>query len=77
MCPWPLQRWQRPYHRSVSFCISGFCCAGIVYILSISVGMGGVEGGVNGGVERYSFMGEGVCRVNSLVWQAFKLVRMA
>ena len=50
---------------------------GIVYILSISVEMGGVEGGVNGGVGRYSFMGEGVRWVNSLVWRAFKLVRMA
>ena len=47
--------------------------AGIVYILSIFIGVGG---GVEGGVGVYTFIGEGDHCVAS-VWWAFREVRIA
>ena len=44
-----------------------------MYILLISIGMGG---GVDGGVGVHTFMGEGNCFVSSVQW-LFKLVRIA
>ena len=58
--------------RSSSFGLMGHC-AGIVYILSISMGMGG---GVDGGVGVHTFIGEGDRRIVSIQW-AFREVRIA
>ena len=64
MCPWPLQRWQRPHRCSSSFGVIDQHHMGIMYILLISMGMGG---GVIGGVGVHTFMGEGDHWVVSLV----------
>ena len=58
---------------SSSFGLADRHHAGIVYILSISMGVGG---GVEGGVGVHTFIGEGdLCVV--LVWWAFREVRIA
>ena len=57
---------------SSSFGLVVWCCAGIAYILSISIGVGG---GVEGGVGVHTFIGEGDRCVVS-VWWAFREVRI-
>ena len=62
---------------SSSFGFGDWRRAGIVYSLSISIGIrGGVDGGVAGGVGVYTSIGEGERRVVS-VWWAFREVRIA
>ena len=73
MCPHSLQRWQSPLRLSSSFGLVDRHRAGIMYILSISIGVGG---GVEGGVEVHTFIGNGDRRV-VLVWWAFREVRIA
>ena len=63
MCPWLLQRWQRPFCHSVSFGLAD-CRAGIVYILSVFIGMGD---GVDGGVGVHIFIDEGDHHIVSLI----------
>ena len=60
-------------HLSSSFGLVDQHRAGIVYILSISIGVGG---GVEGGVGVHTFIGEGNRCVVS-VWWAFREVRIA
>ena len=73
MCPCLLQRWQSPLRLSLSFGLVDWRCARIVYILSISIGVGG---GVEGGVGVHTFIGEGDRCVVSVRW-AFREVRIA
>ena len=56
MCPCFLQRWQSPLRFSSFFGLVDRRRAGIVYILSISIGL---EGGVEGGVGVHTVIGEG------------------
>ena len=58
---------------SLSFGLVVWRRAGIVYILSISIRVGG---GVEGGVGVHTFIGEGD-RCMVLVWWAFREVRIA
>ena len=55
MCPCLLQRWQSPLRLSLPFGLADRR-AGIVYILSISIGVGE---GVDGGVGVHTFIGKG------------------
>ena len=73
MCPYPLQRWHNPLRFSSSFGFAVWHRAGIVYILSISIGVGE---GVEGGVGVYTFIGEGSRCAVSVRW-AFREVRIA
>ena len=60
-------------HFSSSFGLNDRRRAGIVYILSISIGVGG---GVDGGVGVHTFIGKGDRCVAS-IWWVFKEVRIA
>ena len=72
MCLCSLHRWQRPFRRSSLLGLADLH-AGIVYILSISMGTGG---GIDGGMEVHIFIGEGDHRVVS-IWWLFREVRIA